>query len=184
MQSSGSFALIRWLESATLERSKVDTSALFMATPLTTHDELIKAVKRLESKLARFSTEAIAGTLAVVWLSDTNDVHEKYGLTSPFRQILYLQAIALNTTEPDESQAMDDVALQDCFDDVSLIFDYYTHSFFPTNEERGALPKEWFEETATSMPLFLDYFNTGRVMGSTLQIIEKLRLYFLSLIHI
>ncbi len=149
-----------------------------MPDPLTTHQELIETVGRLESKLADYSTEAIAGSLAVVWLSDANRVHDKYGLTSPFRQILYLQAIALNTPEPSESQEIDDVALQSCFDDVSLIFDYYTHSFFPTNEERKALPKEWFEETATSMPLFLDYFNTGRVMGSTVQIIEKLRLYF------
>ncbi|MCC6685437.1 MAG: hypothetical protein IT205_00450 [Fimbriimonadaceae bacterium] len=143
------------------------------------YDELRALISEFETELSHFSSDAMLRVLGTLWLfMGVNEIHEEFGLTSPLKQTTYLLGMLLNSPEPRIGRDLGKSEMQQLFNRVEEIFDYYVAQFF--QEIDGAEPERLAKlaKTQIGMAVILDYINTPRISGTHEQVMKKLDLQF------
>jgi len=132
-------------------------------------DMLIEIIKKVDSKPL---LDRIADVLSYTGKS----IFDKTNLSSPFRQCFYLLGLVISNPNI-QSKVLDDRRWAEICKLLQDIYSQYTLMFFPTKEDYENLPAEWWRAAEISMPVFLDYFNTG-LLAYDEQIVERTKRWF------
>jgi hypothetical protein len=143
-----------------------------------THEDLLGWIASLEERLSRLGTLSVAGMLSSVWMRGVDHLHDEWGLTSPLRQTFYLLGLLMNSVEPVQPDTFSDNDLRETCLLLANIYDYYAWQYFSRPPESDPGFPDWVKQTELAMPVFLDYFNRPRIMGTHEQVCDKIQNYF------
>ncbi len=109
--------------------------------------------------MGRFSTPGVLAMIAST-MTTSQDLIESTGLSSPYKQYMYLAALHLSTSPAEEAEfSAED--LKKAHTLLESIVHGYVAMFFPEpGVTRDSLSPEWFRARDISMSYFLHYFNT------------------------
>jgi hypothetical protein len=136
------------------------------------HKELIKNIDSLKAEVAKYSSAALTGTVAIQLRKQFFPDNEESKLVSPAKQSFYLLGIMLTTSEPTNSYNLNAQAIDKIIELLNKIFQSYALMFWPSKEDKDNLTDEWYRCREVAVPAFLHYFNTS-LMASVEQIKKR-----------
>jgi hypothetical protein len=125
------------------------------------HKKLIKDIDILKSKVRKYSSSALTGSVAVELRKQFFPDARESKLISPARQSFYLLGIMLTTPEPSNPQNLSAQAIDKIFGLLNKIFQAYEWMFWPSKKDKDRLTDEWYRCREVAMPVFLHYFNSS-----------------------
>jgi len=114
---------------------------------------------KLRAYLRKFNTESVLGLCAST-IATSDDLIHSTGLSSPYKQLMYLCALHLSS-DPAGDVPFETDEIEKARAILEEIINAYVFLFFPPpGTKREELSADWFRSRDISMLYFLHYFNT------------------------
>lgn len=127
-----------------------------------------KAFKQLESNidelrriLAKAGTDAAVFKVMTLIQQGPHVAREKYGLTSSYKQALFMLGQALLSPEPTTAADLEDTEWQRVWKLLEDCFLAYAWMYFERDHNYDGTHEQWLNDTEVVMPTFLNYFFSG-----------------------
>lgn len=125
----------------------------------TLHERLVKETEAIRAEVAALSTGDVVRTCAL-YLLRTHSSETDARLTSPHRQVMFLLGLLLATPEPPQPRQFG--GWRDLREWLNSVFDAYLDMYYVDWEARS---EDWKAAKEVAAPVFLHYFNQGRLVS-------------------
>ena len=135
-----------------------------------------RSIESLIGIVQRTDSESILYRIADGFTWPPGRIFKKTDLSSTYRQCFYLLGLMISNSNV-ENQDLCEQTWEEIGTLLESIYSHYIRMFWPTTNEYKTLPPGWKQARTTSMPVFLDYFNTG-VLAFDEQVVERFKRWF------
>ena len=118
-------------------------------------------IDRLRELMGKVSTVPVFFKVLTLIEIGHQAARKQYGLTSPYKQGLFLLGQALQSREPESPGDLDETEWVSVWELLERIFMAYAWMYFEKPPDYKGSHEEWRSHTGVAMPTFLNYFFSG-----------------------